>query len=340
MSTTTPSKLETGTQATGSNAAFLDIVIQSKRYIGMNTVGGSSPGDAGQTQNFRVPSTSVAPSQHSSFKGVSQPGKGNPSNRESSPSGNKSQGKRSLNANARARGTPSNAAAKKKAKVSMKSPNKKNRAQFVTKLFHLLNKNTHNHILSWYGGGFVIWDRIQFVSVVLPMLFNHQKYSSFERQMNFYSFSKMAVNDDFPSKRRMKKTEPIKWKHRLFHKDTRLEDVLGIKRSTDPGKIEELKTSLSLAHERNDRLRLAIQDLMKTEAKLTQELESLPNLEAGEQIIGADGMGCELGPDIFDIDKVCCDESKSKAIPDEHDDDQVSEIESFIIKFLLEDESV
>ena len=37
--------------------------------------------------------------------------------------------------------------------------------------------------------------------------------------MNFYNFNKMSVDAELPSKKRMKKTDPSKFKHRLFHKN-------------------------------------------------------------------------------------------------------------------------
>ena len=167
---------------------------------------------------------------------------------------------------------------------------KKNRAQFVVKLFDMLNAKRHADIVSWHAGGFVIWDRARFASTVLPVLFNHQNFSSFERQMNFYSFSKMSVGDEFSSKKRMKKTEPTKWKHRLFFKGTSQRNIASIKRSTDPNKVQEIKKSLEIVESRNAQLLNKMKSLAQITQELEAELAALPPLPAESA----------LGPDIFD----------------------------------------
>ena len=157
---------------------------------------------------------------------------------------------------------------------------KKNRAQFVVKLYDMLNAQQNADIVSWYADGFVIWNRSRFASTVLPLLFNHQKFSSFERQMNFYSFSKMAVSDDFSSTRRMKKTDPTKWKHRLFFKGMSKQNIAGIKRTTDPGKVREIKKSLELVKSRNVTVSKKLTNLTNIAQQLETDLAALPQLPA------------------------------------------------------------
>ena len=128
---------------------------------------------------------------------------------------------------------------------------RKSRAQFVVKLFDLLQSGQHAKIVSWYKDAFVIWNRQEFANKVLPTLFNHSNFSSFERQMNFYSFSKMAVDAELPSKRRMKKTDPSKFKHRLFTQHSTPEDVEKISRTTSPNQKVEVVETLRLTKARN-----------------------------------------------------------------------------------------
>ena len=127
---------------------------------------------------------------------------------------------------------------------------RRNRAKFVVKLFALLQRREHSEIISWHGAdrsSFVIWQRKAFSNVVLPGLFSHSNFASFERQMNFYSFSKMSLDADLPSKKRVKKNTPSKWMHRLFHGQASLEQIQSIRRTTAPDQSRELRETYRLA---------------------------------------------------------------------------------------------
>ena len=80
---------------------------------------------------------------------------------------------------------------KKKGKKVVKPKKiKKSRARFVMLIFDCLNSEEYKSIVSWYKDAFVIWNRKEFAEIVLPTLFNHNNFSSFERQVNssFFSF--------------------------------------------------------------------------------------------------------------------------------------------------------
>jgi hypothetical protein len=136
----------------------------------------------------------------------------------------------------------------KKSKQQPKKKRRKRRAQFVLKLYQFLQSGQHATIVSWYKDAFVVWKKQEFTEHILPMLYSHTNFSSFERQMNFYSFKKMAVSAELPSKKRMKRTDPAKFKHRLFHKNASLEQIKKICRTTSFHQTQEMKEKIGRAH--------------------------------------------------------------------------------------------
>ena len=68
-----------------------------------------------------------------------------------------------------------------------------NNKSFLSKLYDILNDINYNEIISWNieGTGIIIKDTIAFCQTVLPKYYNHQKYSSFVRQLNLYGFHKI-----------------------------------------------------------------------------------------------------------------------------------------------------
>jgi len=127
---------------------------------------------------------------------------------------------------------------------------KKRKALFVVKLFQFLMSNDqHVDIVSLYKDCFVVWDRDLFETNVLPLLFSHNKYASFERQINFYNFAKMSIHEEFPTKQRIGKKDPIKYKHRMFYKGASLQQIQSIERSTSPHQIQELQETIESVNE-------------------------------------------------------------------------------------------
>ena len=123
--------------------------------------------------------------------------------------------------------------------TSYPSPNEKKyktRAVFVVKLFELLQSDTHKTIISWYNNdSFVIWDCVRFAEHVLPLLYRHNNYASFVRQLNFYAFTKMKTAEgEESSSSLLKKNEPIKWHHPKFVKDVPIDQIYQIRRTTSP----------------------------------------------------------------------------------------------------------
>ena len=85
--------------------------------------------------------------------------------------------------------------------------------------------------------------------MILPLYFNHSNLASFERQMNFYSFAKMGINETIPSGKRFKKEAAVKFKHTYFRQNA--EGNLGlIVRKTCPMLHKNMESELEdLCHE-------------------------------------------------------------------------------------------
>ncbi|KAK7392563.1 hypothetical protein VNO78_21006 [Psophocarpus tetragonolobus] len=67
---------------------------------------------------------------------------------------------------------------------------------FLSKTFDLVDDPSLDPIISWASSGFsfVVWDPLQFASIVLPRHFKHNNFSSFVRQLNTYGFRKIDTD--------------------------------------------------------------------------------------------------------------------------------------------------
>ena len=95
---------------------------------------------------------------------------------------------------------------------------KKKRAflnKFLTKTYHMIDQCDPS-IASWSGGGdsFTVIDVTAFEKNVLPSYFNHSKFSSFIRQLNFYGFQKLRSDPDLQVH-----TSAVRFAHEFFRKD-------------------------------------------------------------------------------------------------------------------------
>jgi len=166
---------------------------------------------------------------------------------------------------------------------------KKRKALFVVKLFQFLMSNDqHVDIVSWYKDCFVVWDRDLFETNVLPLLFSHNKYASFERQVNFYNFAKMSIHEEFPTKQRIGKKDPIKYKHRMFYKGASLQQIQSIERSTSPHQIQELQETIESVNEQIaliiENKRIIREKIATAQKVLNQYLSNDTVVEAAVQV--------------------------------------------------------
>jgi hypothetical protein len=170
-----------------------------------------------------------------------------------------------------------------------KKKKKKRKALFVVKLFKfLMSDDQHVDIVSWYKDCFVVWDRNLFEANVLPLLFSHNKYASFERQVNFYNFAKMSIHDQFPTHKRIGKKDPIKYKHRMFYKGASLQQIQSIERSTSPHQIQELQETIESVNEQIaliiENKRIIREKIATAQKVLNQYLSNDTVVEAAVQV--------------------------------------------------------
>jgi hypothetical protein len=163
-----------------------------------------------------------------------------------------------------------------KCRTTAKKKKKKRKALFVVKLFQfLMSDDQHVDIVSWYKDCFVVWDRNLFEANVLPVLFSHNQYASFDRQTNFYNFAKMSFRDEFPTHKRIGKKDPIKYKHRMFYKGASLQQIQSIERSTSPHQLQELQETLECVNAQNSGIVEAMKSIQERICNAQQVLHQL-----------------------------------------------------------------
>jgi hypothetical protein len=172
-----------------------------------------------------------------------------------------------------------------KCRTTAKKKKKKRKALFVVKLFQfLMADDQHVDIVSWYKNCFVVWDRNLFEANVLPVLFSHNQYASFDRQTNFYNFAKMSIHDEFPTHKRIGKKDPIKYKHRMFYKGASLQQIQSIERSTSPHQLQELQETLECVNAQNSGIVGAMKRVSRKNCQHTTSVEPIsspPHSRAG-----------------------------------------------------------
>ena len=97
----------------------------------------------------------------------------------------------------------------------------------------------------------------------------------------------MAVSATLPSKKRIKRTDPCKFKHRLFHQNASLEQISKICRTTSAHQTNEMKHTLHLTASRNAKMNKTISELEEEVAASRSILNSLPVLSPPVQVAHA-----------------------------------------------------
>ena len=89
--------------------------------------------------------------------------------------------------------------------------------KFLTKTYHMLD-HCPQDIVSWSNSGdtFTVKDVDACETEVLPKYFNHSKFSSFVRQLNFYGFTKQRSDPDLQTH-----TKAVRFSHDCFRKGHR-----------------------------------------------------------------------------------------------------------------------
>ncbi|KAL1916687.1 uncharacterized protein VTP21DRAFT_5391 [Calcarisporiella thermophila] len=115
---------------------------------------------------------------------------------------------------------------------------------FASKLFDLLESQSHPHLISWspQGTHFIIHNIPDFSTHVLPLVFKHSKFSSFVRQLNIYGFRR--VTDGRRMRHCSSRREVVFW-HPEFRRGER-EGLSKVKRRPQP-RGRKSSSSVSLA---------------------------------------------------------------------------------------------
>jgi len=108
----------------------------------------------------------------------------------------------------------------------------KETAIFLRKTYDMITKCDES-LASWTKEGdmFIIKDSESFARTVIPQYFDHNKFSSFNRQLNFYGFRKLQTEPILKSDIDKKTLKWITFHHKDF-KRGRLDLLSNIKRST------------------------------------------------------------------------------------------------------------
>ena len=69
---------------------------------------------------------------------------------------------------------------------------------FLTKTYEFVDDPSYDRIVAWKddGRGFVVKDVYKFCDQILQKYFKHNNFSSFTRQLNYYSFKTLNVHNE------------------------------------------------------------------------------------------------------------------------------------------------
>ena len=65
-------------------------------------------------------------------------------------------------------------------------------AEFLFRLTRMLEDASNQHLIQWDEGRIVVFDPPRVESEILAKYFSHSKYSSFQRQLNYFGFRKIS----------------------------------------------------------------------------------------------------------------------------------------------------
>lgn len=86
----------------------------------------------------------------------------------------------------------------------------------------------------------------------------------------------MSIDEEFPTKKRIGKKDPIKYRNRIFHKGATLEEIRSIERSTSPHQTQILKDNIEIVKEQINVSVEKIEILRERIANLKQILNQYP----------------------------------------------------------------
>jgi len=141
--------------------------------------------------------------------------------------------------------------------------------EFLFQLTQMLSDPSNHHLIEWSGRCIVVHDPVNLEKEVLQKYFRHSKYSSFQRQMNYFGFRKNA------GKCRM---SPCTYENEAVAPGD-LSGLLSIKRKTQGSALPSAK--------KNTKVTKLKQELSnKTHAVIDNESHETPNVPLSLHIAG------------------------------------------------------
>ena len=124
-------------------------------------------------------------------------------------------------------------------------------SSFINKLYTIVSNPATQHIICWadHGQSFLVKDEYAFSLHIMKHHFRHSNFSSFVRQLNFYSFSKRSTPSAITQVRTTPRATPAH-SRRTPHARTRMQLHGG--RCTDTGVLLECSGSLWLQFDHPD----------------------------------------------------------------------------------------
>jgi len=186
--------------------------------------------------------------------------------------------------------TPNTTTTSKKKSSSSGGGSKKKDAHdcpiFLKKTYHMID-GCDPAIASWAedGKSFVIKDTGKFGTVVIPQFFKHNKISSFVRQLNFYGFRKVKV-ENIKINTALEETEGKYWRFRHEHFLRGRPDLLGDIRkanqmiSPEQAEVDSLKKEVKNLKEKISGMTADIQKLTALVETVTQSQQEMQHQQS------------------------------------------------------------
>ncbi|KAI5450341.1 hypothetical protein NCC49_003124 [Naganishia albida] len=132
--------------------------------------------------------------------------------------------------------TPTPNLSPKHAGIGSGSPPAAKNANFLVKLYMVLQEEPPLTAIYWSADGkqLVVASPGLLEKEILPKYWKHNKFASFGRQLNIYGFSRVYPGHKFKDENGNIKDDASVWSHPTLHRESTLEDIMAIKRRAAP----------------------------------------------------------------------------------------------------------
>ncbi|KAG7348905.1 HSF-type DNA-binding protein [Nitzschia inconspicua] len=157
---------------------------------------------------------------------------------------------------------------------------------FLRKTYHMVD-TADPDICTWSDDGesFIVKDPKTFEKKIIPQFFKHNKFSSFVRQLNFYSFRKIRYNDEIRIDPELEALTANYWRfyHPKFQKGhpewlTEIKRSVSHPKPTNPVKPGTAKTTESSSDVENLKLKTEVTSLKERIEAMTKNIDQLTTM--------------------------------------------------------------